>query len=337
MKVTFSEFVDLAPKLMKTKLVPFLKGSPGTGKSQGYALIAKNFNLKMIDLRLSQLDPTELNGFPFVVNKQASYIPMDIFPLEDTPIPAGYSGWLLLLDEITHAPDAVRAASYKLILDRKVGLHNLHKNVVIGCAGNMETDNAMAQPMGTAMQSRLITMELIVDAEQLIAHANTEGWDHRIPDFLKFRPNYVYTFKPDHTDDTYACSRTWDFANRILGVTETGSREQLVALSGALSEGIAREFVTFMKIYTQIPTIGELVHDPEGTKVATEPSILFAMSGMIGQHAKPENIEQLLKYISRMPAEFQVVTMRNAVQRNKKLLGEVKVQEWVQKSAKAMI
>jgi len=41
-------------------LVPNLLGSPGCGKSALIHQIAEEFNLKVIDLRLSQCDPTDL-------------------------------------------------------------------------------------------------------------------------------------------------------------------------------------------------------------------------------------------------------------------------------------
>ena len=46
---------------IKAKVVPMLKGSPGIGKSQIIWQIAAAYNLMVIDLRLSQCDPTDLN------------------------------------------------------------------------------------------------------------------------------------------------------------------------------------------------------------------------------------------------------------------------------------
>ena len=96
---------------IKAKLVPMLVGSPGCGKSQIIYKIAKEYNLKVIDLRLSQCDPTDLAGFPTIENHKADYVPMKHFPIEGDPIPHGYSGWLLFLDEATSAPPAIQAAA----------------------------------------------------------------------------------------------------------------------------------------------------------------------------------------------------------------------------------
>ncbi|MFR7882339.1 MAG: hypothetical protein ACLU5J_13335 [Christensenellales bacterium] len=82
--------------------------------------IAKEYNLKLIDLRLS-CDPTDLTGLPHFEGRKATFSPFDIFPTEYAPIPENKEGWLLFLDEFNSANKAVQAASYKLILDRMVG------------------------------------------------------------------------------------------------------------------------------------------------------------------------------------------------------------------------
>ena len=154
MQVKISQAIPMLASFIRAKLVPMLVGSPGCGKSQIIYKIAQDYNLKVIDLRLAQCDPTDLAGFPTVNGKKADYLPMAHFPIEGDEIPKGYSGWLLFLDEMTSAPPAIQAAAYKLILDRMVGSHHLHKNVAIVGAGNLETDNAIVQPMSTALQSR---------------------------------------------------------------------------------------------------------------------------------------------------------------------------------------
>jgi len=47
--------------ILKVGLVPMLVSSPGVGKSTIIKELAKKNNLKVIDLRLSQCDPTDLN------------------------------------------------------------------------------------------------------------------------------------------------------------------------------------------------------------------------------------------------------------------------------------
>lgn len=333
MQVKISQAIPMLASYIRAKLVPMLVGSPGCGKSQIIYQIAKDYNLKVIDLRLAQCDPTDLAGFPTVEGGKSDYVPMKHFPVEGDPVPAGYSGWLLFLDELTSAPPAIQAAAYKLILDRQVGSHNLHKNVAIVAAGNLETDNAIVQPMSTALQSRLSHLELIVDPKEWNEWAATNGIDHRITDYIKFKPGQLYTFSPDHTDKTYACPRTWEFANRVLQVTTDGAPERLPMLAGTLSEGVAREFTTFCKIYADLPKVAQIVNNPDAVKVPQEPSILFALTGSLAHNATAENMDQLMKFINRLPVEFQVVTMRETIQRNKTMMSHPAVRTWIANSA----
>ena len=339
MQVKISQAKTMLVSYIQAKLTPMIWGSPGIGKSGIVHQIAQEHGLKLIDLRLAQCDPTDLMGFPQIdeARQKAGYVPMDTFPLEGEPLPEGYNGWLLFLDEANSAPKAVQAAAYKIILDRMVGQRRLHKNCALVAAGNLETDNAIVEPLSTALQSRLVHLELAIDpAEWTDNWAAANGIDHRITDYIRFKPGQLFTFSPDHTDKTYACLRTWEFANRVLKVTDDQSPDRLPMLAGTLSEGVAREFMTFMKIYDELPKPAQIVMSPESIAVPKEPSILFALTGSLSQNATRDNFGQLVKFIHRLPVEFQVVTMKETIRRNKSLLTHPAVQKWISDSAASL-
>ncbi len=307
--------------------------------------IAAEFNLKVIDLRLSQCDPTDLLGFPHIENGKASYVPMATFPISGDPLPFHldeankptdrlYDGWLLFLDELPIAPPAVQAAAYKLILDRMVGDHHLHSKVAIVGAGNLESDNALVNPMSTALQSRMVHLSLRLDVKEWLDWAMTKNIDFRITSYIGFKTSALYTFQPDHTDHTYASPRTWEFADRILkAVKDINKVTARPLLSGAISEGVAHEFMEFCKIETDLPKFLSIVSDPLSTHVPAEPSVLFLLSGAIAAQADANNMDNVIKYVMRMPAEFQVVCLRECIKRNNKLMGHAGIQKWVANTA----
>lgn len=329
MQVNLSLASYMITQCIKANLVPFLFGSPGSGKSQAVHQIAKDYNLKMIDLRLSQCDPTDLMGFPRLTGNRSGYAPMETFPIEGDAIPEGYNGWLLFLDEFNSADQDMQAAAYKLVLDKMVGIHKLHKNVAIVCAGNQETDNAIVHPMSTAMQSRLIHIEVGINNNEWYDWAAENGIDHRISSFIKFKPSLLYAFDPNHTDKTFACNRTWEFANRLLKITPIDSAGFLPLLAGTVSEGVAREFVAFCKIDVDVPKIETICANPTDTPVPKEPGILYALTGSIAEHATEANFDALGKYINRLPKEFQVVCLKEAVRRKPVLTKHTVFQTWV--------
>ena len=333
MQVRVSQAVRMITAAMKAKVVPMLKGSPGSGKSQIVYQIADAYNLSVIDLRLSQCDPTDLAGFPVIKDGKADYAPMAHFPIEGDPLPKGKAGWLLFLDEATSAPPAIQAAAYKLVLDRMVGTHHLHKNVAMVLAGNLVTDGAIVHEMSTALQSRLMHLELVVDAQEWLEWAYAQDIHHRITDFVKFKPGSLYTFSADHTDCTYACPRTWEFANRLLKEIPESSPDLLAVLAGTLSEGVAREFLVFCKIYDQLPKMSDIINNPESIKIPSEPSILFALTGSVSHNINEGNCSDLMKFIVRLPVEFQVVCMREIFPKHKSIVEHPAIVTWISNSA----
>jgi hypothetical protein len=272
-------------------------------------------------------------GFPAITGQKADYMPMKTFPIEGDIIPEGYSGWLLFLDEMNGAPLSVQKSSYKLILDRMVGSHHLHKNVAMVAAGNLDTDNAAVEAMSTALQSRLVHMELVVDTQEFIDHASEAGFDYRIGSYLSYRPGNVYTFKPDHSDNTYACPRTWEFTSKILKIEDINSPDALPMMAGTISEGIAREFIGFCKIEASLPKIPQIIASPDTTMVPEEASYLYAMTGAVAHNITNANADQLMKYVLRWPPEYQVVCLRDTIRRNKPMLAHAAIQRWIATSA----
>jgi hypothetical protein len=193
--------------VMSRGLTPMLTSSPGLGKSSIAKQIASNHNLKVIDLRLSQCDVTDLNGFPMISDdrKKASYTPMDTFPLETDELPDGYDGWLLLLDEINSAAKAVQASAYKLVLDHEVGLNKLHPKVYKMAAGNLKSDGAIVNDLSTAMQSRMVHFGLSLDVDAWVDWATKAGIDFRVIAYINWKPEKLQAFDPNHSDRTFPC------------------------------------------------------------------------------------------------------------------------------------
>jgi len=316
---------------LKARLVPMLVGPPGVGKSAIVNDIANEYRLKLIDVRLSQADPTDMLGLPAKDEETGKgiYLPMATFPLEDEDIPKGYDGWLLFLDEFNSAPMAVQAAAYKLTLDRLVGQEKLHENVVIMCAGNLATDNAIVNRLSTAMQSRLVHLEMHVDHEEWLDWAATRQLDHRITSYIRFKPTNLHNFDPNHNDKTFACPRTWEFLDRLIKNKKELGKEELPLLAGTVSEGVAREFVGYTKVYKDLPTIKQIVNAPATINVPEEPSTLFALSGSLAAHFEEDIAEPLVKFISRMPPEFSIITLKDVNKRNPDVARIPCVSKWI--------
>jgi hypothetical protein len=263
------------------------------------------------------------------VGNKAQYVPMSIFPVEGDPIPSGKNGFLVFLDEINAAPMAVQSASYKLVLDRMVGAHRLHEKTAIVAAGNLTTDKAIVNRLSTAMQSRLVHLEIEPTLKDFIRWADMNDIDHRIKSFLNFKPEILYNFDPNHHELTYPSPRTWHFASKIIKVDDKLPPDILPILAGTIGEGAAREFYAFSKIYGEIPTIQEIMLRPDAITIAEEPSIQYALSGLVGYHLSVKNADKLMKFLSRLNVDFQVITLRSAIARNSNIKNTEAVKDWI--------
>lgn len=325
-KATPRQTYKFVVNCIQAQLVAFIQSSPGLGKSSIVSKIAKDHRLKLIDHRLSTSDPTDLTGLPWFDDRGfARFAPFaDLFPMEDTPLPLDENGeeldgWLLFLDEFNSAPKAVQAAAYKLILDRMIGQHRLHPNVAIVAAGNLSTDRAIVNSLSTAMQSRLIHIEMVENFQEWLEDvAIPEGYDSRIIAFLSQYPSKLMDFRPDHQDRTFCCPRTWEFANRLIThydsegnpIPKEVTDDTTILLTGAITSGVATEFVKFTQVYDRLITVDQIVRDPEGCALPGDMNLKWATVTHMAEKTNNSNFGALSTYANRFDLSFRILFYR---------------------------
>lgn len=340
---TPKQAVELVTDCMFARLVPMLHGSPAIGKSSIIHQLAESLNLLVIDARMAGFDPTDLQGFPAMdpARGLATYMPMDTFPLVGRALPINpktgkaYDGWVLFLDEFNSAPLAVQAAAYKLILDRMVGAHKLHDRCLVVCAGNLDSDGAITNPMSSAMVSRIVHIIIRSDLQEWLDWAHGEGQiSSKICSFLEFKPSMFYTFNADEPAHIYASPRTWEFANRLLARwNDDVPKVKAKLLAGTISEGVTVEFRTYLEHFQNLPMLSTILSDPHTTKVPHLPGVLYALDGCIAEWMSADNIKQLLIYIDRMPEEHRIILFRMALRQNKTIRSNKDFLKWATENA----
>lgn len=310
------EIIDLLPR----NIVPFITSAPGLGKSAIVHQVAEEFNLELIDIRLSQCTPEDLMGLPMKndAGTRATFVPFDTFPSESTPLPKGKDGWLIFLDEFNSATRSVLAAAYKVIWDRMVGMEKLHENTFVVLAGNREEDNAIVNDIGTALQSRVVILPMEKDLKDFQANAYKKGFDHRVMGFLESQPDLLHEFDPDHQNLTFACPRTWELASRFIE-GKSFDEINIKTLSGIISQGPATAFYAFLKEADRIPKLKTILNNPDTVPVPSDDGTQFAILSMLTANFTNDNFEDITKYVTRMPAEMQIVFFRGCSGRDKSI------------------
>jgi MoxR-like ATPase len=292
-----------------------LWGPPGVGKSQIVAQIAARHGVQVIDIRLSQMEPSDLRGIPFRNGSHVDWAPPSMLP------DAGRHGGsgVLFLDEITSAAPTVSAAAYQLILDRRLGDYRVPEGWAIFAAGNRQGDRGVTYAMPAPLANRFAHFSVDTHLDDWVHWAYGAGIDERLIAFLRFKPELLFDFDPAKTlagEMAFPSPRSWEFAHRAL--QKFGERPDLLsqALAACVGQAAGIECVAFIDSLDRLPDIdailrGEDVPVPE--EIDLQYAVAAALAGRaLRAKATPEMkqvVGRILDYAGRFPLREMAVML----------------------------
>ena len=311
---------------IKNQYPLLIKGAPGIGKTDIVAQAAQETGTELIISHPVVSDPTDFKGLPFP-NKEgteAKFLPFgDLLKLVKADKPT-----LFFLDDLGQAPASVQAAAMQLLLARRINGHKVSDKVTFMAATNRREDRAGVQGILEPVKSRFAAiLELEVNIDDWVEWAIEEDLPVELIAFVRFRPNLLHSFKPTADIINTPNPRTVAAVGMMMnaGLPQNSEYEMI---SGAAGEAFAVEFLSFLKIYRDLPDIEKLISDPMGTDVPDEPSTLFAVCGALSAKANKKNISSIIEYTDRLPGEFQVLLIKDAIKRNKTLTNTKEFSAW---------
>ena len=268
-------------KAFKVQRPLFLWGPPGIGKSELVEGITKELDGLMIDLRLGQMEPTDIRGIPYY-NKDKGV--MDWAPPVELPDEATASQYpivVLFLDELNSAAPSVQSAAYQLILNRRIGKYHLPKNVVMVAAGNRESDKGVTYRMPTPLANRFLHQEMKVDFASYQDWAVKNKIHKDVVGYLSFAKQDLYDFDAKSSSRAFATPRTWTFVSQLLE-EDDGDNDTLTNLiAGTVGEGLAVKFMAHRKVSSKMPNPVDIlkgkVKDLQVKEVSAMYSLVISM------------------------------------------------------------
>ena len=244
------ELINFLEKLISDNLniSTMIWGPPGIGKSSIVAAAAKKAEIDFIDLRLSQLAPTDLRGLPVPVHPKdndqqgtSKWYPPEFLPRTGEGI--------LFLDELNMAPPVMQGVAQQLILDRKIGSYKVPDGWKILSAGNRKEDRASVFEMPSPLANRFIHLEVEANYESFKNYAISKNIAEEITAFLAFRPKLLHSMNVDQK--AWPSPRSWEIASNLF-------KHQL-PIDIAVGEGAASEFNSYINVYKKIPKLENIL------------------------------------------------------------------------------
>jgi len=253
-----------------------LWGPPGVGKSQLVGQVGQRHGVPVIDIRLSQMEPSDLRGIPFRTEGSVEWAVPAMLPDARRHGPEG----ILFLDEITSAPPSVSAAAYQLILDRRLGEYRVPEGWAIFAAGNRQGDRGVTYAMPAPLANRFAHFEVETHLDDWVAWAYEAGVDERIIAFLRFRPELLFDFDPAHNPMAFPTPRSWEFAHRALQKFGDSPDLLLSSLQACVGPAAGIELDAFVRHLDKLPDIDAILQG-EPVPIPREVDLQYAIAAAL--------------------------------------------------------
>ena len=316
------------------KLIPFVEGKPGGGKSSLARDIVLSLGInpaRVTEFNPSLRDPVDIMGVPRTEADCAKWVPMpEFWRIRDdgTDEPCA-----LIVEELSDAPMPMQNPMCRVLLDRYAGELKLHPKLFIIATGNRTEDKSGATRMSTKLANRMQTLVFDENLDDWCDWALNNDIAVEMIQFLRFRPNLLSDF--DANRKINPTPRSWEMANQVD--PELPSDLYFANIAGCVGEGAAAEYTGFKRIYEGLPNIDGILMNPSKAKVPTDPAVLYALTGALAHKTSKDNFDRVAEYIGRMPADFQVMCVFDAQKLKPEIRNTKAFVQWSVKNANVLL
>lgn len=336
-----SEVIQTLVACMDARENLAIVGPPGSGKSsvvnQACAIVQRDNIVCLPPLE----DPTDSGGLPWISadHTHAKKVLFgNIYKALNSTVPTN-----LHLEDFGQAVDAVQKSWMQWAQAREVDGNRLPDHVSITLATNRRVDRAGVTGMLEPIKGRFTLIHMRSDLDDFCNNLFQRGVsEYGLSDeaitvgcaFLRFRPEALNEFKPTPDMTNTPTERNWVSAFHHYDAKQPKAIE-LALYTGRVGQGRAVEFMAFVDMWRNLPSLDAIIADPMHARVpaANELSILYATCIGLASKATVANFDRIVKYANRLEAgglgEFGVLLCRDSGRRDAKIYN---TRAWIEMS-----
>lgn len=203
--------------------------------------------------------------------------------------------------------------------------NNISPFVTFIAATNRREDKAGVSGLLEPVKSRFASIvSLEPNANDLVAWGYNNGMHHDVLSFILYRPALVLDFKPSFEMINSSCPRTLFNLSELhkLNLEEEVAFE---AYKGAVGEGAASEFISFIELKAKLPNIDHAIANPNTVTIPMDPGILHVFIGQLVHKSNKTNINNIITIANRMDPDFGVTLISSCVRKTPSLSENIDV------------
>jgi hypothetical protein len=288
---------------------------------------------------LALSDPTDAKGLCALVDGKAVFLPFAeaeqiLLNSKDSPL------WVFF-DEIGQAPPSIQTAFAHWLQARTIAGRPIPENVCFVGATNRKQDKAGVSGMLEQVKNRFAPIiQVEPNLEDWVRWALANGVTIETIAFLRFRPELLHRWENQSEIKVGGPTpRGWAKLDRIhqeydairlANPSEAGTIQRLEpeAFSGTVGDGAAAEYLGFLRIWRDLPDVDAVLMSPQTAPVPTDAATLYALTGALAHQVQKDSMDRFCAYSKRLPEEFSVRMVRDAVSQKPEITGTRSYVEW---------
>jgi hypothetical protein len=297
------------------KAVFMLHGAPGMGKSDACRQIGDSLGIardRQLVVHINNHDVVDFTGVPSVTDGMTIFNPTKMF----YDYREGTGPGLIILEELAQSSTQLQTWAAGFVLERETPVFKLDPEVRIIATGNRAQDRAGAKPLLGHLNDRMYHQDVETGLDDWCGWAMVNGVDPMGIAFMRLRPQLLNDYDPNRRSNP--TQRSWTKLFTEVP-SDLPTDLYLYAAEGKVGEGAAAEWVAARDMMAKMPSVDMIRLNPKAVEIPEEPAVKYAVATALSMTTEPDAFSRDMEYVSRMPKEFQMVYVTDALRLHPKL------------------
>lgn len=354
----FSTIIERLPYWYAGRKCVYLKSAPGRGKTSVLSSAPQrlssmlNKNIGVVIISGPLLTPADSVGYLVpkkghsttsegnqIDHLESGYTDPFWFRTEEGKRLNEYDGGIIVVDEADKMDVDVKKVIGEAALSGRLGPHKLPDGWIVWMAGNRQKDRSGSTKELDHLINRRMEIDVDDDIESWNTWAATHGVSALTMAFANQNPQIVFSDGVPEKQGPWCTPRSLVQADdylRILPKVDGSFPDDpttMEEVAGMIGEAATGQMFAFVKLEREMPRYEDILANPTSVRVPNKPDAAMLVCYNLAHRVKATESLELLKYVERMPKEFQVIFGKTAVNRDMTLVAAPGFNQWISKNA----